>query len=475
LSLPGGDKINDSLRQDSVVAPTIDSSKDYTTKCDWPEIKLKGRVKSVSEIMYRAIDDGGIVKEGEILDIHRFKIMFDDKGNEITEIDFDQNGEVRNLEEIKSKFDFAGNKVQEVSRSKNLEIDRKSTYGYDKNGNKRKEEIDILSDAQILNFYDSLGNKVESKIGSAKDALLRITTKFSFDKNGNEISDIRYDSYGELMDATTRKYDLNNNVIEEETHARKNSLLAVATGKTSYVNSYKYTYDERGNWVKVVSYEDGKPEDITERTIEYFTTITNDSTLVQKHLPPFSLDEVFQIKNQKQLYNFFGKENIKKEVRPRELAEGEFSEDEIDLSYTIFPNTENELSVVIDTGNTKIYSLFLSIFGSNWANPYNIKPGMPLSELTALNKEKVKINYFCDEAQESYSIDNWNNGILKNSKYKVIFKSNFKGRGEDCPGAEIIGSGTIYSDDPKTKELDLQIKYVIFFPKESSESGKLRR
>ena len=136
-------------------------------KNDLTEENLKGKVKSITENTYEAVDKFGQIEKGDVLvdssavytDDGRFKI-YNEKGNKIEENYYNSNGRLYS----------------------------KTTYKYDEKGN-------MIED----NFYDS------------DDGSLIYKNTYKYDEKGNIIEENHYDSNGRLDSKYTYEYDKNNN------------------------------------------------------------------------------------------------------------------------------------------------------------------------------------------------------------------------------------------------------------------------
>ena len=180
-------------------------------KNDLTEENLKGKVKSIKETPYEAVEKFGQIEKGDMLNTY-FTIftIYNKKGNTIEENDYNSDGS------LFSKF----------------------TYKYDEKGN-------IIE----KNDYDS-------------DGRLDYKTTYKYDEKGNMIEATYYNSDGRLSSKTTYKYDEKGNTIEENDYNSDSSLNSKTT--------YKYKYDKNNNWTQQVTYENNKPTQITERIIEYY-------------------------------------------------------------------------------------------------------------------------------------------------------------------------------------------------------------
>ena len=187
-----------------------------TQKNDLAELKLNGKVKSIREIPYKAVEKFGEVAKGDALDIigENLQITFNEKGNKLEENWFNPDG--RLFSKYTYKYDDKGNKLEENSFNSDGSLNSKYTYKYDDKGNKIE-----------LNYFNSDGS-----------LFLKSTSKY--DDKGNEIE--------------------------------RNSFISDVNLDDKY--TYKYTYDQQGNWIQRIAYKvkNGveKPSRIVERTIEYY-------------------------------------------------------------------------------------------------------------------------------------------------------------------------------------------------------------
>ncbi len=185
-------------------------------KNDLTEENLKGKVKSITENTYEAVDKFGQIEKGDVLvdssavytDDGRFKI-YNEKGNKIEENYYNSNGRLYS----------------------------KTTYKYDEKGN-------MIED----NFYDS------------NDGSLIYKNTYKYDEKGNKIEKYHYDEDGKFNYKYTYKYDEKGNIIEEN-HYDSNGRLD---------SKYTYEYDKNNNWTQRIEYKNTIPHRITERIIEYY-------------------------------------------------------------------------------------------------------------------------------------------------------------------------------------------------------------
>ena len=185
-------------------------------KNDLTEENLKGKVKSITENTYEAVDKFGQIEKGDVL-VDSSAVYTDDGHFKI--------------------YNEKGNKIEENYYNSNGSLIYKNTYKYDEKGNKIEE-----------NYYNSNG-RLYSK------------TTYKYDEKGNIIEKNNYDS-NDLFNKTTYKYDEKGNTIEINNYN--------SDGRLDSKYTYKYKYDKNNNWIQQVKYKNNKPIQITERIIEYY-------------------------------------------------------------------------------------------------------------------------------------------------------------------------------------------------------------
>lgn len=188
----------DSLKQDSIAKLNTDAAK----------MKLTGKVKTLTETKYKAVDSFGELQTGDIE--RKNIIVFDEKGIKIEESQYDSNDS----------------------------LEHKYTYKYDDKGN----EIE-------MNSFKS-------------DGSLKFKNTYKYDDKGNKTEENSYASNGKLNYKNTYKYDAMGNETEEDDFK--------SDGTLDYAFTYKYDYSKTGNWMKETEFVNDKPKNITAREISYY-------------------------------------------------------------------------------------------------------------------------------------------------------------------------------------------------------------
>lgn len=237
------------------------------------DLNLKGKIKTITQNKFEAIEKFGKVEKGERVAHDKSEI-----------------------------FDFFNlNSTAHFSQQGNLE----ELSVYKRNG---KLDAKIISKDSILDVYSSKG-KLQMKFvaddidypkkvalyDSDGDLMLKIESEY--DNNFNPISSRYISNDNEIMLETFSSYDNNNRLISEESKETKkeksylrrktttiiNSSMAYKYNKNQDVNeitategeevivkTFKYKYDDKQNWISKIEYHNSVPRTITEREIKYY-------------------------------------------------------------------------------------------------------------------------------------------------------------------------------------------------------------
>ena len=282
---------------------------------DLKKYHLKGKVKSFSEISYKAVMNSGKIVKGErsrafgdndvyvkfnkkgyviekkfykkdTLD-YREEFKYDKNDRIIEKIgygpdgsfywryvnDYDSNGNKTTLTSYESdgtidwfytyKYDKHNHLIEETSYNSDKSLDYKITYNYDDKGNmieKNMYKPDGSLDYRHTKTYYKNGKVIEEKIYKKSKLFWKEVNKY--DKSGNKVEYHLYNSDGILDDIITYKYDDKGNEIE--------SILRNSEGAIIDKAINQYEYDNVGNWIKKIEIPDGKPRYVLERNIEYY-------------------------------------------------------------------------------------------------------------------------------------------------------------------------------------------------------------
>lgn len=241
---------------------------------------LNGKINSVQITTYGAdLKFGEPQKNNEIFNQEILK--FNSNGLLISKI-----GEFENFE---YKYDESNNLIFTSEKNKEGKINVISNKKYnEKNeliednivqyGEKLIKKYEYEKNKIIISSYDANGktsgakqireisdNGNISKVSNYnKSGDLISEIEFKYDKNGNETQAlINKEFYPEGMplDIEINKYDETNKIISTITNNENGVLLQEV--------KYKYEYDDKKNWIKMIYYENDKVISITERKITY--------------------------------------------------------------------------------------------------------------------------------------------------------------------------------------------------------------
>ena len=299
---------------------------------DWSKMGLKGKVKSVKTSIYFAEEKGNDFAKGSTLSQGIYPVKKIKQYSEMermgvkaffiqflvniipSAITFDKNGFItekwRYDDIFPKKIVYTYDKKHRlIDKSTFVDevLETKDTLVYNTKGQLEKEVLDLKTkDETIYTYtYNVDGELIQRNFKRTEDLPLfkeiyiynnkRLVNKeiYQFDRliwRGL----YEYGAEGELIKAISQKiddfiwhskytYDQNNQLKEEYlliNESEKNGFLNRfgsdrrltyhLTFSTNYLCEYKYTDDKQGNWVKMITYEQGVPILYVERKIEYF-------------------------------------------------------------------------------------------------------------------------------------------------------------------------------------------------------------
>lgn len=232
---------------------------------DLDELKLKGKVKSIKETSFEAIE-----KDGEIITGKRAKPSwkkdsyrgFNRKRELTEELIYNSNGSLRSISTFKS---LNNNSVLESIFQPTGELKFKQIANFNDNG-KLVEKIRFNLDGETLvrnlYLYDENGNRIEDKQYFNTDKDPSIKTEYKYDALGNKIEEYMYNPEDNLIAKWFSKYDDQNSLVEENYY--------YADGSLSAQEIYFYEFDKKGNWIQQIVVSQGVPKYIVIREIRYY-------------------------------------------------------------------------------------------------------------------------------------------------------------------------------------------------------------
>ena len=125
-------------------------------KNDLTEENLKGKVKSIKETTYKAVDKFGQIEKGDVL--NNYFNIYNEKGNKIEDNSYDSDGRLHS--KYTYKYDEKGNMIEENWYESDGSLYEKHTYKYeyDKNNNwtqriEYKNTIPHRITEKIIEYY----------------------------------------------------------------------------------------------------------------------------------------------------------------------------------------------------------------------------------------------------------------------------------------------------------------------------------
>ena len=299
---------------------------------DWSKMGLKGKVKSVKTSIYFAEEKGNDFAKGSTLSQGIYPVKKIKQYSEMermgvkaffiqflvniipSAITFDKNGFItekwRYDDIFPKKIVYTYDKKHRlIDKSTFVDevLETKDTLVYNTKGQLEKEILDLKTkDETIYTYtYNVDGELIQRNFKRTEDLPLfkeiyiynnkRLVNKeiYQFDRliwRGL----YEYGAEGELIKAISQKIDDfiwhskytygQNNQLKEEylliNESENNGFLNKfgsdrrltyhLTFSTDYLCEYKYTDDKQGNWVRMITYEQGVPMLYVERKIEYF-------------------------------------------------------------------------------------------------------------------------------------------------------------------------------------------------------------
>ena len=267
------------------------SNSQVTSKSDLQELEVKGKVKSLRETSYKAINVSGKIQKGkrktENSDEKDSFISFNEKGNKIERIEYTSDG--KTYEKLSYLYDDKGYDTIIYNEKDSHNLIAKYVHKYDEKGNlieRRHYNPDGSNDNIYTYKYDENKNLVEYN-WFKKDGNFGSKDIYKYDTKGNMLEDATYKSDERLEWKITYEYNDSGNCVEENTYKGskfyikylkkfddKGNQIEIDLCKedgTPYRKYYqKYEYDKNGNWVMQTQFEKDKPTYIYERELVYF-------------------------------------------------------------------------------------------------------------------------------------------------------------------------------------------------------------
>ncbi|MCW3072768.1 MAG: hypothetical protein JWO44_2658 [Bacteroidetes bacterium] len=229
-------------------------------KNDLAEMNLQGKVKTIKEVRYEAIEKSGKVEKGRYVGWAHF-YTFNEKGNKQEETLANPDGSEGS--KAVYSYDKKGNKTEVNAFQPNGSANLKITSKYDSKGFETERTVTDLTgggDNWYTTYkYDSEGRKTEEAILHLDGDPSKILYKY--DEKGNMIESNQLQADGSPIYKYNYKYDDKGN---------KTEMMNTVEGILRNTFTYRYEFDQTGNWIKEFDSEKGKVLFVVEREIAYY-------------------------------------------------------------------------------------------------------------------------------------------------------------------------------------------------------------
>ena len=174
-----------------IILATLSASCNQSEKKnDLTEENLKGKVKSIKETTYKAVDKFGQIEKGDVL--NNYFNIYNEKGNKIEDNFYDSDGNLSSKDTY--EYDEKGNNIEKNNYDSDGSLNSKTTYKYDKKGNKIEDnsyDSDGSLNSKTTYKYDEKGNMIEYNTDGRFGE--KYTYKYEYDKNNNWIQQVTYE------------------------------------------------------------------------------------------------------------------------------------------------------------------------------------------------------------------------------------------------------------------------------------------
>ena len=290
--------------------------------------KIKGKVKSYTEITYKTVGYFSRFEKSEI--DCRVERKYDERGSLIEETRYNSGGSLDMQD--KYKYDERGNLIEETRYKSDGSLDVQKTYKYDARGNLIEERyfkaacslvfFSSQMEHHLTYKHDSKGNKIEATDYNS-DGSTQCVVQFNntYDDKGNLIKStpnlnlrrlaLQHDVYSSHIDLSTYTYlyDDNSNLIRKY----------ISCKRFSFDETKCYKYDERGEKViqtRFISSQEeyGHMGDLNKVTREEDSEYDNQGNLIKYWEEIGSQGDIFIIRDTTYLYEYDDRGNWTKMI-----------------------------------------------------------------------------------------------------------------------------------------------------------------
>ncbi len=289
--------------------------KSSSTENDWQTLKLLGKVKSLRETSYKAVEKFGEITKAERLraaDASDYTLTFDEKGRQSACHYYNQEGKQSAYQTF--AYDEKGRLIEQSFFGEGTQLLQKKVLKYTDKGllaeatlydaegkilEKHSYEYDTPKSKNMLSFYKADGTLLSKEIeklntqgqpiekaayradGSTSQKELYneqrlLVEKIIYNTNGEveEKYSFEYNEQGQLI-ATIIQKSKDSSPVKHTFEYDERGLLSMEKelredGTVASQRSYLYQYDTQQNWIQRIEFYDEKPMYLLERSIEYY-------------------------------------------------------------------------------------------------------------------------------------------------------------------------------------------------------------
>ena len=262
------------------------------TPTDWELLGLKGKVKTQRAIPYEAVIQGKSVVKGavdfdldtvnKIANLDNLQKDFNAKGYLSQTRFFYKNGDLYsrmeyyynpqgqlfetryNSDKTLYAYNPAGYHIKDATYSPGGFLKTHYAYQVDANGKVLKEETYRANqlESAVTYTYNKQGDPVEIRYYDHEGNLLQ-KVESKFNKQHLAVNTRTYDKDNKLLNTTTKKYNAKGDCVKLQAETK-------LPKKQKNVATYEYKYDAQGNWISKMTFINGEPRQIIERTFTYY-------------------------------------------------------------------------------------------------------------------------------------------------------------------------------------------------------------
>ncbi|WP_282036625.1 hypothetical protein [Saccharicrinis aurantiacus] len=256
------------------------SSCSQVRKTDLAILDLKGNVSSINELHYKFVYDGKVISKEK---------KYDWGVNEIQKLSYQANFNKSGFYNLLINH-YDSIRIDTVIYKYNDKGFLEYLFSYDTTQIKCNKygnvEETILKDGSVsISKYNSEGNLTNSKF--VFDGKVQSERRRKY-KKGLLIEDCYYGAAGAMVSMEKLEHNVSKHKLTTTYYSSAKEVISIGLAENDTINNpvlvvykdnsnneyaretFKYEYDEHGNWIIRMSFVNGKAALLTERVIEYY-------------------------------------------------------------------------------------------------------------------------------------------------------------------------------------------------------------